>query len=164
MTEQVRKQILARAARNVRRRDKIMTDVNVEEGVTAERDSAGYLVGKDSLTFTTPKDSTLDGAVAGNQSEHEFTYTIVENDEQANKVLTDKEWNLVELVNRKLKADARAAVYQRELNRHKPITLNVPVEDVKERMAKDFMRIFASMNAPITFEQAMVKVEETLTQ
>lgn len=116
-----------------------MTDVNQEEGVEAVRDSEGYLVEKDTLTFTTPDNSVFEGAKAGEQTEHEFEYRVVENDDQANAIIKSEGWNLIDLVNRKLKADKRAATYQRELNKHKPVTTTKTPEQLREQLVKTFI-------------------------
>lgn len=141
MTSATREKILRRASRNIKRRDKIMTDVNVEEGVEAVRDADGYQVSEDSLTFTVPANTQLEGATVGEEQEHKFSFRIVEDREQADKIMAEKEWDLVELVNRKLKADARAAVYQRELNKHKPITTTKTPEQLRADLVKTYMRL-----------------------
>ena len=116
-----------------------MTDVNQEEGVEAVRDEKGYWVGEDKLTFTVPKNTQLEGATPGDESEHSFNYTIVETPEQAQAIMSEKEWDIVELVNRKLKADARAAVYQRELNKHKPIATTKTQAQLFEQFVRTLM-------------------------
>ena len=134
-----------------------MTDVNTEDGVTAVRDEAGYLVGEDSLTFTVPKNTQYEGATPGDESEHKFNYRIVENEEQANKVITEKEWDLVELVNRKLKGDARAAVYQRELNKHKPITTTKTPEQLRDSLIRMYIA------AGVSRDVAVAQVDSVLS-
>lgn len=118
-----------------------MTDVNQEENATAERNDKGLLVKSDTLTFTVPKDTVKEGAIAGAEIEKPFSYTEVENEEQATSVISDKKWNLVGLVNRKLKADARSSAYQAELLQHKPVTTTATPDEIKERMVRDAIRM-----------------------
>jgi hypothetical protein len=159
MTKAMRDKIVRKAKRTIRLRNAgvyNMTDVNQEDGVTAQRDDAGYLVGEDSLTFTVPKNTQLEGATAGDEEEFKFNYRIVEDEAQANKVIAEKEWDLVELVNRKLKADARAAVYQRELNKHKPITTTKTPEQLRASLVRMYMA------AGVSREVAIAQVDSVL--
>jgi hypothetical protein len=117
-----------------------MTDVN-QENSTVERNEEGYIVGKDVLTFTVPKDTVKEGATAGAEIEKPFTFLQVDSDEQANEIIASKKWNLQELVNRKLKADARSSAYQAELLQHKPVTTTATPDEIKERMVRDAIRM-----------------------
>lgn len=123
-----------------------MTDVNVEEGaqvdaVEVKRDEQGFIVREDSLTFTTPKDTVKEGAVAGAEIEKSFTYREVDSQELADKIITEKKWDLLELVNRKLKSDARSNAYQAELLQHKPVTTTRSPEEIRESMVRDAIRL-----------------------
>jgi len=118
-----------------------MTDVNQEEGAVVERDADGYIVGNDTLTFTVPKDTVKEGAVAGAEIEKAFSFRQVDSDDLANKIITEKKWDLQELVNRKLKADARSNAYQAELLQHKPITTTRTPEEIAETMVRDAIRM-----------------------
>lgn len=162
----MRQRIINKAKRNLRMRDKLMTDVNVEETAQVERDSEGFIVETDTLTFTVPKNTTKDGATAGDESELSFSYKQVDTDELATKILEAKKWSVVDLVNRKLKADARSNRYQAEMLHHKPVTLNVNVSvaQVKERMAKDFQRLYASLGKQLSMEKALEMVEQQLSE
>lgn len=118
-----------------------MTDVNQEEGAKVERDSDGLIVRSETLTFTVPKDTVKEGAVAGTEVEKPFNFREADSDELANKVIADKKWSLQELVNRKLKADARSNAYQAELLQHKPITTTRTPEEIAETMVRDAIRM-----------------------
>lgn len=120
-----------------------MTDVNQEEGAVAEvvRDDDGFIVKTDTLTFTVPKDTVKDSAKAGDEIEKSFSFREADSDELANKVIADKKWSLQELVNRKLKADARSNAYQAELLQHKPITTTRTPEEIAETMVRDAIRM-----------------------
>ena len=118
-----------------------MTDVNQEEGATVTRDADGFILGNDTLTFTVPKDTVKDGAVAGTEIEKPFNFRQVDSDDLANKIITEKKWDLQELVNRKLKADARSNAYQAELLQHKPITTTRTPEEIAETMVRDAIRM-----------------------
>lgn len=120
-----------------------MTDVNQEDGAKVEvtRDADGYIVGNDTLTFTVPKDTVKEGATAGAEIEKPFTFRQVDSEELATKIITEKKWDLQELVNRKLKADARSNAYQAELLQHKPITTTRTPEEIAETMVRDAIRM-----------------------
>jgi hypothetical protein len=79
---------------------------------------------------------------AGNKVEKTFEYSEVENLAEANEVLAEKKWNVVEMVNDVLKANARSAAYQAALLPYKPS--EVSPEDIKERMVRDFIRLGVS--------------------
>jgi hypothetical protein len=164
MTNTQRKRLLIKVSHTLKRRDKTMTDVNQEKNVEVTRDDKGFIVETDTLTFTTPKNTTMEGATPGEEKELSFTYRQVDSDELANAILEEKKWSIQELVNRKLSADARSARYQSELVKHKPITVNVSVDDIKTRMARDFQRIYASMGKNLSDEAALKMVEAQLSE
>ena len=76
---------------------------------------------------------------AGKKIEKAFEYQVCETPEEANKVLTDKNLNIVDIVNDKLKANARSNAYQAALLPYRPS--EVSPEDIKERMVRDFIRL-----------------------
>lgn len=78
-------------------------------------------------------------AQAGDKIEKAFEYPQVENDAEANKVLVDKKISLVEIVNDKLKANARSNAYQAALLPYRPS--EVTPEEIKERMVRDYIRL-----------------------
>ena len=138
-----------------------MTDVNVEENAEPTRDSEGYRVESDTLTFKTPDDSVKQDAVKGAKYEKTFTFRVIENEEQAKAIMAKKDLTLLDLLNRKLKADARSNSYQAEVLAHSPLTSTVSVDDIKERLVKDFMR---AGEGRITESMARAQVEAILSQ
>jgi hypothetical protein len=78
-------------------------------------------------------------ADAGKKVEKSFDYQECENDTEANTVMTDKKWKLVDMVNEALKANARSNAYQSALLPYKPS--EVSPEDIKERMIRDYIRL-----------------------
>lgn len=92
---------------------------------------------KDTFSFTVPEDSTH--ADAGKELEKEFEYVETLSSDAAQKVVTDKKWNLQEMVNKALKGNARAGSYQNALAVYKPS--EVSVDDIKLRMVRDFIRL-----------------------
>lgn len=91
------------------------------------------LVGK--FTFKVP-----DGhPQAGEKIEKAFEYSQTESESEAQQVLIDKKWNLKEVVDDILKANARSNAYQAALLPYRPS--EVPQEDIVERMVRDFIRL-----------------------
>jgi hypothetical protein len=135
-----------------------MTDVNQEDGVQAEvtRDADGFIVGNDTLTFTVPKDTVKEGAVAGAEIEKPFSYRQVDSDDLAQRIITEKKWDLQELVNRKLKADARSTAYQSELLQHKPVTTTRTPDEIKESMVRDALRLGMSESDARNYVDSML--------
>lgn len=135
-----------------------MTDVNQEEGASPEvtRDADGFIVGNDTLTFTVPQDTVKEGAVAGAEIEKPFTFRIVDSDELAQKIVAEKKWDLQELVNRKLKADARSNAYQAELLQHKPVTTTRTPDEIRESMVRDALRLGLGENEARAYVDSMI--------
>ena len=84
---------------------------------------------------TSPVESSRGTTVKGT----EYEFRVCESDVDAEVVLKEKEWTLLELVNEKLKSAARANAYQTALAPHKPS--QVSEEDIVERMVRDFIRV-----------------------
>ncbi len=76
---------------------------------------------------------------AGEKLEKPFNYDVCENDTEANKVIADKKWNIVSMVNDTLKANARSNAYQAALLPYRPS--EVSAADIQERMVRDFIRL-----------------------
>ena len=76
---------------------------------------------------------------AGEKIEKAFDYKQVENIDEANSVMTEKKWSLVDMVNDNLKANARSNAYQAALLPYRPS--EVTPEDIKERMIRDYIRL-----------------------
>jgi hypothetical protein len=91
------------------------------------------LVGK--FTFAIPENHPE----AGKKIEKAFEYQETENDAEANQVLVDKKLSLQDLVNDKLKANARSNSYQAALLPYRPSELSA--DEIKERMVRDFIRL-----------------------
>jgi len=68
-----------------------------------------------------------------------FTFKICDTESEAMQVITEKKWSVVALVNDSLKANARSNAYQSALLPYRPS--EVPQEDIKERMIRDFIRL-----------------------
>lgn len=91
------------------------------------------LVGK--FTFKIP-----DGhPQAGDKIEKAFEYQECESDTEASTVLADKKWNVTEMVNDTLKANARSNAYQAALLPYRPS--EVSPDEIKERMIRDYIRL-----------------------
>jgi len=90
-------------------------------------------VGK--FTFAIPEGH----AQAGEKVEKAFEYQQVQTEDEARKVLTEKNLSIVELVNDKLKMNARSNAYQAALLPYRPS--EVSPEDIKERMIRDYIRL-----------------------
>ena len=76
---------------------------------------------------------------AGEKLEKPFNFDICETPEEANKVIADKKWNVVSMVNDTLKANARSNAYQAALLPYRPS--EVSAADIQERMVRDFIRL-----------------------
>jgi Glu-tRNA(Gln) amidotransferase subunit E-like FAD-binding protein len=109
------------------------------------------LVGK--FTFKVPDDSPVESE-RGKKVEKAFEYRETENDIEAQAVMTEKKWSLKDMVDEALKANARSNAYQSALLPHKPS--EVPQEDIKERMIRDYIRLGIPENI------ARAQVESTL--
>lgn len=91
------------------------------------------LVGK--FTFTVP-----DGhAQAGEKLEKAFEYRQCESVDEASAVLAEKKWDITDMVNDTLKANARSNAYQAALLPYRPS--EVSAEEIQERMVRDFIRL-----------------------
>lgn len=91
------------------------------------------LVGK--FTFAVPEGH----AEAGKKIEKAFEYQECENEAEATAILADKKLSIVDLVNDKLKANARSNSYQAALLPYRPS--EVTPEEIQERMVRDFIRL-----------------------
>lgn len=78
-------------------------------------------------------------AQAGDKVDKTFEFKEVESIEEANSVIVDKKWNVIRLVNDKLKADARSNAYQAALLPYRPS--EVSAEEIQERMVRDYIRL-----------------------
>lgn len=76
---------------------------------------------------------------SGKKVEKGFEYQVCENDAEATVVLADKKLSLTEIVNDKLKANARSNAYQAALLPYRPS--EVSQEDIQERAIRDLIRL-----------------------
>lgn len=76
---------------------------------------------------------------AGEKIEKTFDYQVCDNQTEAEKVVTDKKWSIVGMVNDILKANSRSNAYQAALLPYRPS--EVSPEDIKERMIRDYIRL-----------------------
>jgi hypothetical protein len=79
---------------------------------------------------------------AGEKVEKPFEYQVCENLDEAQAALTERKLDVVELVNDKLKSNARSNAYQAALLPYRPS--EVPAEDIVERMVRDYIRLGVS--------------------
>jgi len=79
---------------------------------------------------------------AGQKIEKSFEYQQVSDVVEAEKVIADKKWNVVSMVNENLKANARSNAYQAALLPYRPS--EVSPEDIRERMIRDYIRLGVS--------------------
>ena len=76
---------------------------------------------------------------AGKKIEKAFEYQECETQAEAESVISEKKWNVVNMVNDVLKANARSNAYQAALLPYRPS--EVSAEDIKERMIRDYIRL-----------------------
>jgi len=93
------------------------------------------------FTFEVPSNSPVESE-RGQKQERTFEYSEASNENEASKVIANKNWSLITLVNDKLRSSARANAYQNALAPHKPS--QVSEEDIQERMVRDFVRLGVS--------------------
>lgn len=96
------------------------------------------------FTFKVPDDAIVKGTGenhpdAGKKIEQSFDYIECETDEDVKKIMEEKKWSLIEMVNDNIKANARSSAYQNALAVYKPS--DVSAEDIKARMVRDFIRL-----------------------
>jgi len=97
------------------------------------------LVGK--FTFKIPEGHPQ----AGEKIEKAFEYQETESVQEAETVIADKKWNVKEMVDDTLKANARSNAYQAALLPYRPS--EVSPDEIKERMIRDFIRLGISEDA-----------------
>jgi len=90
-------------------------------------------VGK--FTFKVPEGHSE----AGKQIEKSFDYQVCASREEADKVIADKKWDVTQMVNENLKANARSNAYQAALLPYRPS--EVTPEEIQERMVRDYIRL-----------------------
>lgn len=88
---------------------------------------------------------------AGKVYDVPFTYESFADLDGANKVIADRKWDLVKMVNQTLKGNARAAAYQAEAAKY--AASSATPDDIAERLVRDFVRLGLSQ------EDARAQVE-----
>jgi hypothetical protein len=76
---------------------------------------------------------------AGEKIENAFDYKVCNTLEEASAVIADKKWNVVDMVNDVIKANARSNAYQAALLPYRPS--EVTPDEIKERMIRDYIRL-----------------------
>lgn len=92
----------------------------------------------------------------GKQIEKVFTYPICETDEEVNRVLDGKGWNVKEMVNDALKAQYRSNAYQLALAAYK--TTRTP-EQLRADIIKDLVRMGFSEEVATAQVDTMLKAQ-----
>lgn len=100
---------------------------------TERLDTVKNGVGK--FTFKVPEGH----AQAGETIEKGFEFPICETEAEALKVIEDRKWSVLSMVNDNLKGSARSNAYQAALLPYRPS--EVSPEDIKERMVRDYIRL-----------------------
>lgn len=93
-------------------------------------------------------------AEEGKKIEKTFDYDVCENEADALAVMEAKKYNIVDMVNDIIKANARSNAYQNALAPYKPS--EVSADDIKARMIRDYVRL------GISEEVAKAQVESLL--
>jgi hypothetical protein len=88
-----------------------------------------------SFTFKVPEGHPEQGK----KIEKAFDYKLCNTLDEAQNVMTEKEWSLLDMVNDTLKANARSNAYQAALLPYRPS--EVSADDIKERMIRDYIRL-----------------------
>lgn len=78
-------------------------------------------------------------AQAGEKIEKAFEYPVCETEAEAQNVITEKKWSVLNMVNDTLKANARSNAYQAALLPYRPS--EVSPEEIQERMVRDYIRL-----------------------
>lgn len=79
---------------------------------------------------------------AGTKIEKTFEYQVCDTPAEAETVISEKKWSVLNMVNDALKANARSNAYQASLLPYRPS--EVPAEDIVERMVRDYIRLGVS--------------------
>ena len=118
----------------------------------------GLKVESDTFTFKIPENHPASKDEQGNRVtvEKEFTFQVCQNESEALAVMAYKQWDLVEMINDQLKANARSSAYQTALAAYQ--VSEVPAEKIRERMIKDFIR------SGLSEAQATAVVDSALAQ
>ena len=118
-----------------------MTDIQ-ETGAEAvvekgSIDHLGELV-NDTFDYKVPADSPVESERGKEVKDNAFSFRQIKTAEDANAVIEAKGWDLVEMVNKILKANARSNAYQAALAPHK--VSDVDPEKVFESTVRNMVR------------------------
>ena len=118
-----------------------MTDINETgaEAVTEKGsiDHLGSLV-EDTFDYKVPADSPVEADRGKEVKDNKFNFRQITTPDEANAVIAAKGWDLVEMVNKILKANARSNAYQSALAPHK--VSDVDPEKVFESTVRNMVR------------------------
>lgn len=99
-----------------------MTDIQ-ETGtdVVTEKGSIEHLgeLKQDTFDYKVPGDSPVESERGKEYKDNPFEFRAIATPEDAQEVIRIKEWDLVEMVNKILKGNARSAAYQAKMAPHK---------------------------------------------
>lgn len=115
---------------------------------TSKDSSVKTLVGK--FSFKVPEGHEL----AGQKIEKAFEFPETESVEEAQNIIETKKWNIKDMVDEVLKANARSNAYQTATLPYRPS--EVPAEDIKERMIRDYIRLGISEDVARKQVEAML--------
>jgi len=101
-------------------------------------------------------------AQAGEKVEKTFDYQVCNTQEEADKVIADKKWNVVSMVNDVLKANARSNAYQAALLPYRPS--EVSPEEIKERMVRDYIRLGIPEDTARKQVEALLEATKTASE
>jgi len=77
----------------------------------------------------------------GTTIEKEFPYDEVDNEPEATDMLETRKWNIVSMVNEKLKSSARSNSYQNALMPYRRDEETFSPEKIRTRMIRDYIRM-----------------------
>ena|SRR5215471_3702001 len=95
-------------------------------------------VGQFSFKIPTPEPGQPERPDAGKKVEKAFEYQECETLDEAMAVIAEKKWDVKDMVNETLKANARSNAYQAALLPYRPS--EVSQDDIKERIIRDYIR------------------------
>jgi hypothetical protein len=99
---------------------------------------------------------------AGKKVEKPFEFQVCENESEATTTMESKELNIVDMVNDKLKTNARSNAYQAALLPYRPS--EVSAEDIQERMVRDYIRLGIAEDVARKQVQALLNASKGITE
>ena len=92
---------------------------------------------------------------AGTKINKSFDFNQASDETEANSVIADKKWSVLDMVNERLKSAARSNAYQNALMPYRPS--EVSQDDIKARMVRDYIRLGHTEEAAITLVDAALE-------